>query len=139
MVVVGVYLKGSTARIVTLAGTRKKHSREKSEFHKLDLPRPVTPEGTQNFVKALQSHIQETGATVVVINKRQERGTHASGSATFHMEGALFASLSSSCLLVAPATMTATKRKFGKLKVNSPPTKDLGAAYDLAFEGLIES
>jgi len=138
MVSVGVFLKGSTARIVTLAGTRKNHSLEKAEFHKLDLPTPVDPEGTKNFLTALNSHLQEMGADTVVLNKRQGSGTHASAGATFHMEGALFAACSTPCSLIAPATLSATHRKHAKLKTSRPTTVALGSAYDLAFHGLGE-
>ena len=136
MISSGFLLKGSTCRIVTLSGSKRKHSQIANKFHKLELGSKPTQEDVAVFIQALLAYCSDYSVETIIINQRTSRGTHAGGSATFRIEGIILASSPVLIKQVHPATIRATDRNKPKLKTSKPDTIDLGKAYDLAFEGL---
>jgi len=136
MVVIGVLLKGHQARIVTLSGTRDSHVLKSPKFNKLELPAYPTQDDVEVFVQAIHAHCVKEGVDKIVINKRNESGIGAGGAGTFLIEGVLLAVCKA---VIEPShlkTIAATDKTNAHLKGQRPGTKDLGVAYDLAFEGL---
>lgn len=136
MVVIGMLLKGHQARIVTLSGTRDSHELKSPKFNKLELPPHPTQDDVEVFVQAIHAHSVKEGVDKIVINKRSVSGIGAGGAGTFLIEGVLLAVCKA---VIEPShlkTIEATDKKLAHLKIERPGTKDLGVAYDLAFEGL---
>lgn len=136
MVVIGVLLKGHQVRIVTLSGTRDSHVLKSPKFNKLELPAYPTQDDVEVFVQAIHAHCMKEGVDKVVINKRNESGKGAGGAGTFLIEGVLLAVCKARIEPSHLKTVAATDKKNAHLKGQRPETKDLGVAYDLAFEGL---
>lgn len=136
MVVIGVLLKGQKARIVTLSGTRESHVVKSPKFDKLELPPHPTQDDVEMFVQAFHAHCVKEGVDKIIINKRSVSGVGAGGSGTFLIEGVLLAVCKPAIESSHSKTIEATDKKFAHLKAERPSTKDLGVAYDLAFEGL---
>jgi len=136
MVSMGVLLKGSVARLVTLSGTREGHVLVGERQHKLELPHNPTQADVEVFVRAFKACCSDLGVDVVSINKRATSGQGAGGPATFLTEGILLATSACPVAAVHSATIRATDRRFAGLKCVRPATNELGIAYDLAFEGL---
>ena len=136
MVSSGVYLKSDNIRIVTLSGTKENHDRIAEKVHKLNLPLSAEQEEVEVFVQTLKAYCSDNKVDIIFINKRNSKGKHAGGAATFRNEGIIYATSPVSIQVVHPSTLAATDRRHPDLKKLKPKTKDLGIAYDLAFEGL---
>ena len=136
MVSSGIYLKSDNIRIVTLFGTKENHDRIAEKVHKLNLPLSAEQEEIEVFVQTLKAYCSDNKIDIIFINKRNSKGKHAGGAATFRNEGIIYATSKVSVQAVHPSTLAATNRKHSELKLQRPDTKDLGVAYDLAFEGL---
>jgi hypothetical protein len=136
MVSVGILLKGSVCRVVTLTGTKKRHDLVAKKFHKLELAKTPTQEDVEIFVQALKAFCSDNSVDLLSINYRNTKGDMAGGAATFRIEGIILATSPAPVKQVHSSTLAATTRKHGEKKSVKPTTVDLGRAYDLAFEGL---
>lgn len=136
MVVLGMVLKSNVTRFVALTGTRNEHFLVTSKVNKLEIPKNPTRDQVETFVQAYKSFCSVNAIDCIVVNRRSTAGQGAGGPSTFLTEGVLLASAACPVEFVHSATIKATDRKNGSLKVNRPETVDLGAAYDLAFERL---
>lgn len=138
MVVLGVMLKGSVARLIALSGRQSAHTIVQSRVNKLELPKNPTKDDVDTFVQAFKSFCAVNAVDLVAINRRATSGQGAGGAGTFIAEGVLLASSPCSVEFFHPATIKATDRKKAVLKTSRPDTADLGNAYDLGFERLPE-
>jgi len=136
MVISGVFLKASEARIVTLTGTKLNHSLVALSFNKLTLPKNPTQSDVEVFAQAFKAYCADNSIDKVVINKRATRGQAAGGAGTFIIEGILLAISPASIAFVHSATVKATDKREIDNKTQRPNTVDLGKAYDYGFEGL---
>ena len=136
MVSAGFLLKGNLCRVVTLNGSRSKHTRIADNFHKLELPQNPTKEDVEVFVQTIKAFCSDNSVDIITINFRNAKGDHAGGAATFRIEGIILASSPVPVRKIHSATIAATNRKQSAQKTEKPGTADLGRAYDLAFEGL---
>lgn len=136
MVSTGILLKSDAMRIITLSGTINSHSRISKEVHKLNLPLSSTKDEIDIFIHTLKAYCNDYQVNQITLNYRNSKGRHSGGAATFRNEGVIFAVSPASVKIVHPSTLAATERKNSALKSERPVTKDLGVAYDLAFEGL---
>lgn len=138
MVVLGMMLKGNTARLIALSGRQTVHTLLKSRVNKIELPKNPSRDDVDTFVQAFKSFCAVNAVDVIAINRRATSGQGAGGAGTFLIEGILLATSPSPIEFYHPATIKATDRKKVGLKVHRPQTVDLGSAYDLGFEGLPE-
>ncbi len=136
MVVSGIYLKANDARIVTLVGSRDNHILRAQKFNKLSLPKNPTQGDVEVFSQAFKAYCADNGIDKIIINKRVTVGQGAGGAGTFRLEGVLLAISPATIEFVHSATVRATDRREVAKKAQKPGTKDLGKAYDLAYEGL---
>ena len=136
MVISGIFLKGNQARIVTITGTKSKHSLVAPKFNKLELPKHPSQEDVEIFIQAFKAYCADHSVDRVLVNRRAVSGQGAGGAGTFLIEGVLLAISPSSIDFIHSATIRATDRREVYLKVERPGTADLGKAYDIGFEGL---
>lgn len=136
MISSGFFLKSDDIRIVTLSGVRESHERIADKVHKLKLPVSSTKEDVDLFIQTLKAFCSDYKIDLILINYRNYKGPKAGSAATFRNEGIIMATSPVPVHLVHFATIAATNRKYNELKSLKPKTKDLGTAYDLAFEGL---
>ncbi|MBN2344357.1 MAG: DUF3010 family protein [Deltaproteobacteria bacterium] len=137
MSVVGIFLKGNRAHIVTLEGTKKEHHFVDEEFKVLEFEKNPTQKDVAAALKKLQSHIDAHGVKKIILNRRITAGQMAGAAGTFLWEGVLLAASPLPLTFVHAATLRSTAKKHGDLK-HSIPEELLGKtkAYDFAFEGL---
>jgi hypothetical protein len=137
MIIGGILLKGNSARIVTLSGIRKHHTRLLTSFHKLDLSAKPTQADVVTFMQTLQAYCTDNNIDILCLNQRtMGKGTHAGGSASFRIEGIILATSPVPVQMIHPATITAAIKRCRVDDTIRPDTADLGKAYDLAFTGL---
>ena len=138
MVVLGVMLKGSAARLLALSGRQADHTLVKSRVNKIELPKNPSKDDVDTFVQAFKSFCAVNAVDLVAVNRRATSGQGAGGAGTFIAEGVLLAISPCPVDFFHPATIKATDRKKAILKTLRPETVDLGNAYDLSFERLPE-
>ena len=136
MIVVGVYLTGSNARIIILDGTRECHNLVSNKASKLTIGNMPSDEEIHNICKVYTSICQDHRVNKVILNSRNKKGVKQGGANTFLLEGMFRAVSEISVELVHHNTLTASEKHYHALKKHRPETKELGLAYDLAFEGL---
>ena len=132
----GILLKGNNARFVTLFGSRENHSIESPKFNKLSLPKNPTQDDVEVFRQAFESYCSDNNINLIIVNRRTTRGKHAGGAGSFILEGVLLCISKLPINFVHSATINKTTRCFQEYKSKMPSTKELGKAYELAFEGL---
>ncbi|WP_028766102.1 DUF3010 family protein [Shewanella fidelis] len=137
-VVSGLFLKANEVRVVTLSGYRGEHELIAPKVNKFSLLKNPQQGDVQQFIAQLQAYISEHHVAKVVLNRRATSGQGAGGAGTFLMEGAILACIGVDIEFVHPATLRATDKRCGALKPAKPTTVDLGKAYDLAFEALVD-
>ena len=136
MISAGLLIKGNACRIVTLSGSKQNYSRIAEKFHKLELAAKPSQEDVEVFVQTIKAFCSDNNIDLININFRNTKGEHAGGAASFRIEGIILASAPISVQQIHQATIGATNRKQGDLKTLKPKAKDIGRAFDLAFEGL---
>lgn len=136
MQVCGFVLTASEVRIVTLEGTREKHTRIVEQLHKLSVGDASSPAGIKAVVTALNAHVRDTGVQRIGLIAYAEGGKFGASASVFRIEGALMLAAEAEFKFVHKLTIGATDRRAGDLKCERPETKALGLAYDLAFECL---
>lgn len=138
MTVIGMFLKGNFANIVTLDGTRKDHNLVAEKFDRLELGKNPTQKDVAKIVKTLGDHIEKHQVTQITLNRRVTAGQMAGAAGTFLWEGILLATSPIPLKFAHVATLRATDKKQGDLKTKKPPEENvlLSKAYDFAFEGL---
>jgi hypothetical protein len=136
VVISGIFLKANEARIVTLTGSKENHSLVAPRFNKLALPKNPTQDDVEVFAQAFKAYCADNSIDKVVLNRRATSGQAAGGSGTFLIEGVILAISPTLVEFVHSATIRATDRREGDLKIAKPKTVDLGKAYDVGFEGL---
>ena len=138
MNVMGLYLKTDTLRIVTLSGTKTDHKRIGEAFHKISVPRDNNPDTIKALIETLNVFLESNGIELIGVNGRNVSGRSAGSPLSFKSEGILIAILDMQLRQVFAQTIRATDRKRISDKSCRPATKDLGIAYDVAFELLPE-
>ena len=138
MTVLGIFLKGNNANIVTLSGTKSEHETVSPDFNKLTLEKNPTQEDVRTITASLKDHLQQHGVSEIILNRRVTAGQMAGAAGTFIWEGILLSSCPVPLNFVHAATLRATEKKFGELKTKKPSEENepLCKAYDFAFEGL---
>jgi hypothetical protein len=137
MIIAGIYLKGSCARIVALSGTCPKYVRLSQQVDRLELSSKPTQEDVQTFVQALHAYCTDNEIDVVCVNHRSNEADSDGGSpASFRAEGIILATSEIPVKLIHSVTVAAAIRKNRGNSYVRPTTVDIGKAYDLAFVGL---
>ncbi len=138
MNVMGILLKTDQLRIVTLSGTKQSHIVIQNSFNKITIPRDNDPSQIELIKDTLITFFNTNDIEAVGVNGRAVSGQMAGSPLSFKSEGILVAISGLLVKHVFPQTIRATDRKRIAEKTCRPSTKDLGIAYDIAFEMLPE-
>lgn len=134
MNVTGINLKADLLRIVTLSGTRENHIRLEEKFNKVKIPRDNNPQELKEVRELLLTYFRKNNIERVAVNGRAMSGQMSGSPLSFKSEGFLMGILDMEIKNIFSATLRSTDRKRGDEKSCRPSTKDLGVAYDIAFE-----
>lgn len=134
MNVTGINLKADLLRIVTLSGSKGEHIRLEEKFNKVQIPRDNGADELKEVRELLMSYFKNNNIEKVAVNGRVMKGQMAGSPLSFKSEGFLMGILDLEIKNIFSATLRATDRKRSDEKSCRPSTKDLGVAYDIAFE-----
>jgi predicted transcriptional regulator len=134
VVTTGIYLKSNHLRLATLSGSKRDHEIIDAKFNKLSFPKDDNFEQVNMLKKTIIAFIKKNNVEKIAINGRARSGQRQGGADSFKIHGFLLAIIEYPISTIFSATIRATNTKVIELKTKRPPTKDLGVAYDLAFE-----
>lgn len=138
MNVIGINLKADLLRIVTLSGTKSNHVRIEEKFNKIKIPRDNNISELTLVKDTLITFFNTNNIEGIAVNGRAIAGQMSGSPLSFKSEGFLIAITNIQIKNIFSATIRATDKKGIDLKTCKPTTKDLGVAYDIAFELLPE-
>jgi len=135
MIICGIELAASEARLAILDGTRATYSHVAAKPPKI----VFQDDGNPGEVKAFQANVfaflRENHIERVAIKKRAKRGEYAGGPVSFKLEGLIQLHRECEVVLVSPQTISAAKRKHTPV----PPDtlrKYQRAAFETAFAAI---
>ncbi len=129
MIICGIELSASEARLVLLEGKKDDFSLVHAKPRKIKL----NDEADQNEVKAFRDLIyaffKENQVSVIAIKKRGKKGAFSGGSVGFKLEGIIQLYDECPVVLVSPQTISATMKRY---EYTIP--KEIMKYQQLAFE-----
>jgi len=135
MIVCGIEMAASEARLVILDGNRASYSHVNVAPAKLQLADDEAAAEVRAFQDAIYAFLRENHVELVVIKKRVKRGEYAGGPVGFKLEGILQLYPDCEVSLVSPQSIAAAKR-------NHSPVTPQGCrqyqqtAFETAFTAL---
>jgi len=135
MIVCGIELAASEARLVVLDGTRTTYSHVSTAPPKIVLADDENPEEVKAFKEAIYAFLHENHVERVAIKKRGKRGEYAGGPISFKLEGLIQLYPECDVVLVPPQTISAARRNHSPV----PPqciNKYQHTDFETAFAGL---
>lgn len=138
MNVMGILLKTDQLRIATLSGSKKSHTIIEKSFNKITIPRDNNPDQIDLIKSTLITFFKTNNIECIGVNGRNVSGQRPGSPLSFKSEGILVAISGLLVKHIFSKTIIATDKKRLADKTCRPTTKDLGAAYDVAFEMLPE-
>lgn len=135
MIVCGIEMKGSEARLVILNGTKANYTHISLKPRKLLLGDDENPIELRAFRDALYAFLRENSVELVAIKKRVKVGLYAGGAVGFKLEAVAQLYDECSIRLVAPASIAAARRNHPfVLPPDLPRYQE--AAFETAFTAL---
>ncbi len=136
MIVCGVEMKASEARMALLNGTKTNYAVINVKPRKLVLSDDENSDEVRAFRDALYAFFRENGVELVALKKRGKSGEYAGGAVGFKLEG--IAQLYTECRIVlcAPQTIAAALRNHPTSVPESLP-KYQHAAFETAYAVLL--
>ena len=135
MKICGIELSASEARLVLVKGKKEKFTLIDIEPRKIKL----NDENDQNEVKPFRDSIfaffREKNVSTIVIKKRGKKGEYAGGPVGFKLEGIIQLYDECPVILVAPQTISASKKRY-KYKIPTEIRKYQHKAFETAFTKL---
>lgn len=132
MIVCGIELSGSEARLVVLSGTKENYSHIATSTPKIILHDDENQDEVKFFRETVYAFLRENGIERVAIKKRGKRGKFAGGAVSFKMEGVIQLYLDGSVTLVPSQAISTAKRKHSpSLPCNIKQYQH--TAFDTAF------
>ena len=129
MIVCGIEMTASEARLVVLKGTKSTYSYVGASPPKLVLADDEKPEEVKAFLDAVHAFLRENQVERVAIKKRAKRGQYAGSPVSFKLEGLVQLYPGCDVKLVSPQTISAAKRKKTPLA-----PQDIDECQQVAFE-----
>ncbi len=135
MIVCGIEVTASEARLVVLKGTKASYSHLGASPAQLPLENDEKPAEVKAFMDAIHAFLRDNKVERVAIKKRAKRGQYAGSPVSFKMEGLI--QLYSECdiVLVSPQTISAAKRKQSPVAPDDI-SDDQQVAFETAFTKL---
>ena len=129
MIICGIEMFGSEARLVLLNGDKSSFSHADVKPKKLKLTDDENPEEVRAFRDSVFAFFRENNVTLIAIKKRGKRGDYSGGPVGFKIEGIVQLYEGCPIRLVAPQTISAARKK------HSPDKPDTLLKYQYnAFE-----
>lgn len=135
MIVCGIELSTSEARLIVLDGTKDSYSHVPSSPPKVVLADDENPMEVKAFEEAVFAFFRENHVERIVIKKRGKRGEYAGGPVSFKLEGLIQLYPECDVLLLSPQTISAAKRKHSPAAPQCI-NKYQHTAFETAFAGL---
>lgn len=135
MIVCGIEMKASEARLVLLKGLKAEYEHINIKPRKLVLTDDENADEVRAFRDALYAFFRENNVEVVVIKKRGTSGEYAGGVIGFKLEGIAQLYVDCDIRLIASQTIAATLRKHTPTYPQGLP-KYQQAAFETAFSAL---
>ncbi len=135
MIVCGIELAASEARLVVLDGTRDTFSHVSTAPPKIVLADDENPVEVKAFKEAMYAFLRENHVEQVAIKKRGKRREYAGGPVSFKLEGLIQLYPECSVVLVSPQTISAAKRNHAPVAPQCI-NKYQYTAFETAFAGL---
>jgi len=135
MIVCGVELASSEARLVILEGTKSEYTHIPTAPPKIVLSDDANSKEVKAFKETIDAFLRENHVDKVAIKKRGKRGEYAGGPVSFKIEGLIQLYSNSDIVLISPLTINAAKRKHSPVppkKIN----KYQHSAFETAFSAL---
>ena len=135
MIVCGIEMAGSEARLVLLNGDKSNFYHVNVEPRKLKISDDENADEVRTFRDSLYGFLRESSAEIIAIKKRGKKGEYAGGPIGFKLEA--IAQLYEDCpiVLIAPATISAMIKRHN---TDIPATlkKYQHTAFQTAFSAL---
>jgi len=135
MIVCGIELAASEARLVVLEGTKKDFVHVGTATRKIPLPDDENQTELKAFRETVYAFLRENRVARVAIKKRGKRGDYAGGPVSFKLEGVIQLYPDCDVVLVSPQTISAAKRKHTPTSPEDT-LKYQQVAFETAFSGL---
>lgn len=87
MIICGIGLYASEARLIVLEGTKTEYSHVPTAPPKIVLANDERPEEVKAFKDAMYAFLRENHVEQIAIKKRGTRGEYADGPVSFKLEG----------------------------------------------------
>jgi len=110
MIVCGIELAASEARLVILDGAKAAYSHVEVTPPKIILADDENQEEVKAFKDAMYAFLRENHVQKVAIKERGKRGKYAGGPVSFKLEGLVQLYPECGVVLVSPQTISAAKR-----------------------------
>ena len=135
MIVCGIEIAASEARLVILDGKRNSYSHVNVAPAKLPLADDEAAAEVRGFQEAIYAFLRENHVEKVAIKKRGKRGEYAGGPVGFKLEGIVQLYPDCEVTLVSPQSIAAAKRTHSPV---SPQDcrKYQQTAFETAFTAL---
>ena len=135
MIVCGMELTASEARLFILKGTKSAFSHVEVNPSKLVLDNDEKPKEVKAFQEAIYAFLRENQIERIAIKKRAKRGQYASSPVSFKLEGLVQLYPECDVRLVSPQTISAAKRKHAPVAPQDIKDFQL-VAFETAFTAL---
>ncbi len=129
MIVCGIELAASEARLVVLEGTKGEFMHVVTATRKIPLPDDENQNEVKAFRETVYAFLRENHVDRVAIKKRGKRGDYAGGPVSFKLEGVIQLYPDCDVVLVSPQSISAVKRKH-----TPTPPEDTRKYQQVAFE-----
>ncbi len=135
MIVCGIELASSEARLVVLSGTKDNYSLVETSPPKIILGDDENPDEVKAFKNAIDAFFREYHVEKIAIKKRNKKGEYSGGPLSFKMEGLIQLYPSCRIVLISPQSISAAKRNFSP-DYPENINKYQHVAFDTAFTAL---
>ena len=135
MIVCGIEMAASEARLVLLDGNKSNFHHIDVEARKLKIADDENADEVRTFRDTLYAFLRKNKVEIIAIKKRSKKGEYAGGPIGFKLEAIVQLYEECPIALLAPTTISLTIRKHG---VDNPATlkKYQYSAFQTAFSAL---
>ena len=135
MIICGIELAASEARLVLLDGTRAAYSHVAVVPPKIVLADDENPDEVKAFKEAMYAFLRENHVEQIAIKKRSKRGDFVGGPVSFKLEGLVQLYPECDVVLISAQTISAAKRNHAPVAPQCI-NKYQHTAFETAFAGL---
>ena len=112
MIICGIEMSASEARLVLLQGEKENFTLVDTEPRKIKLTDDTDQDGVKSFRDAIFAYFQENQVSEIVIKKRGKKGEFSGGPVGFKLEGIIQLYDNCPVIIVSPQTISAVQKKY---------------------------